>query len=89
MPRSFALGDHFERLIQRLVKRGRYNNASEVVREGLRMLEDRERQRKSTVSDLRALVEEADRDGGEIPAEEVRKRLLSRYEKKGPARRRR
>jgi hypothetical protein len=30
MPRSYALGGHFEGLIEELVKGGRYNNASEV-----------------------------------------------------------
>ena len=78
MPRSFALGGRFERMIDRLVKTGRYNNASEVVRDGLRLIEDRE-VRRGKASDLRALVEEADREGGKIPAEVVRKRLLARY----------
>ena len=42
MPRSFALGGHFENFIDEQLRSGRYNNASEVVRDGLRMLEDRE-----------------------------------------------
>lgn len=73
MPRSFALGDRFEKLIERLVKKGRYNNASEVVREGLRLVEDREMMREKATLDLRALVEESDRIGGASPAEAVRK----------------
>ena len=50
MPRSFALGGHFENFIDEQLRSGRYNNASEVVRDGLRMLEDREnlRQLKTT-----------------------------------------
>lgn len=76
MPRSFALGDRFDRLIDRLVKGGRYNNASEVVREGLRMVEDKEKQRAKSVGHLRALVEESQLAGGATPAEEVRARLL-------------
>ena len=41
MPRSFALGDHSEEFIDAQVNGGRYNNASEVVRDALRLEEDR------------------------------------------------
>jgi len=37
------LGEHFEKYIEERIKSGRYKNASEVVREGLRNLEDREK----------------------------------------------
>ena len=87
MPRSFSLGDRFERLIDRLVRNGRYNNASEVLREGLRALEDRERERAKSVSDLRVLVEESDREGGGAPAEVVRKRLLASIARRSKTRR--
>ena len=39
---TVALGPHFEEFIQASVLSGRYNNASEVVRSGLRLLEDQE-----------------------------------------------
>jgi antitoxin ParD1/3/4 len=42
MPRSFALGERFERFIEEKVRSGRFGNASKVVRGGLRLLEDRE-----------------------------------------------
>ncbi len=58
MPRSFALGDRFEAFIDTQVKTGRYNNASEVVREGLRLLEDYELTLRSRTDELRALVDE-------------------------------
>ena len=40
---NIALTKHFEGLIERLIAGGRYNNASEVVRAGLRNLEAEER----------------------------------------------
>ncbi len=39
---SIALGDHYEQFIKDQLASGRYNNASEVVRAGLRLLEDYE-----------------------------------------------
>jgi putative addiction module CopG family antidote len=39
---NVALTKHFEELIARLISNGRYNNASEVVRAGLRSLEAEE-----------------------------------------------
>jgi antitoxin ParD1/3/4 len=40
--KSYTLGDHYEKFISTQVANGRFNNASEVVRAGLRMLEDYE-----------------------------------------------
>ena len=39
---SISLGNHFESFIVSTVNNGRFNNASEVVRAGLRLLEDEE-----------------------------------------------
>ena len=39
---SISLGNHFESFIEHSVNDGRFNNASEVVRAGLRLLEDEE-----------------------------------------------
>src|ERR1035437_565349 len=41
MATSVALTPHFESLTQQLVANGRYNNVSEVVRDGLRLLESK------------------------------------------------
>jgi antitoxin ParD1/3/4 len=58
MPRSFALGDRFEAFIDTQVEGGRYNNASEVVRDALRLLEDQEKLRELRLAELRRAAEE-------------------------------
>ena len=40
--RNVVLTDHQATLVEQLVAKGRYQNASEVLREGLRLLENRE-----------------------------------------------
>lgn len=39
---SVAIGNHFRRFIDRQVKHGRFGSTSEVIRAGLRLLEERE-----------------------------------------------
>lgn len=39
---SISLGEHFEEFVQYRIKEGRYKNASEVIRAGLRLLEEEE-----------------------------------------------
>jgi antitoxin ParD1/3/4 len=41
--RNVVLSDHQLELVEGLVQSGRYQNASEVLREGLRLIEERER----------------------------------------------
>ena len=41
---SVALGSYFDDFIKSQISQGRYNNASEVIRAGLRLLEDNESQ---------------------------------------------
>ena len=39
---SISLGDHFESFVDNRVSAGRFKNASEVIRAGLRLLEEEE-----------------------------------------------
>ena len=68
MASSYSVGKHFEGLIQTLIESGRYATASEIMREGLRLVEEREQQREAKLAALRAEVQKG-LDSG--PAEEV------------------
>ena len=61
MPRntSVTIGKHFEAFIAEQLKEGRYGSASEVVRAGLRLLEEQE----SRVRQLRAALIEGEESG--------------------------
>ncbi len=37
---SIILGEHFDKFVQDEIKSGRYNSVSEIIRNGLRLLED-------------------------------------------------
>ena len=56
---SIALGDHFTGFLAEQVGTGRYGSASEVVRAGLRLLEERE----VKLAELRALIAEGEASG--------------------------
>ena len=68
MATSYSIGKHFEGLIESLIESGRYSTASEVMRDGLRMIEEREERRKAKRDALRAEIQKG-LDSG--PAEEV------------------
>jgi len=39
---SISLGNHFDQFVKNRIKEGRFKNASEVIRAGLRLLEEEE-----------------------------------------------
>src|SRR5437667_12323307 len=51
--RNVVLTKHQEKLIEKLVGSGRYQNASEVLREGLRLVEQREAENAAKLEILR------------------------------------
>lgn len=56
---SISLGSHFDDFIAERVKNGRYGSASEVVRAGLRLLENTE----TKLETLRAMLDEGEKSG--------------------------
>lgn len=73
---NVSLTPDLERFTRALVEGGRYNSASEVVRSGLRLLEERE----ARATDLRRLVAEGLESGApvRVSREELRLRLGER-----------
>lgn len=79
MPTSVALSSHFEEFVRRQVESGRYNNVSEVVRAGLRMLEDAEAEQAAKQQALREAIAVGLASGPGVQADEVFARLESKY----------
>ncbi len=64
--RNVVLTDHQARLVERLVDSGRYQNASEVLREGIRLVEQQEAEHAARLRALReAAAGVADLDAGD------------------------
>ena len=79
MARSVELGQ-LEDVVDRLVSSGRYNSKSEVLREGVRLVEEREKRLEALDQALARGM--ADVEAGRlIPAEEVFEELRERYRK--------
>jgi len=77
---NVSLGSHFEEFIDTQLKNGRFQNASEVVRAGLRLLEDQELAHAERAANLAKAINEAfDEPGNDIPAEDVFGRLEAEY----------
>lgn len=76
---SAELGPKLESYVAELVESGRYNSKSEVVREGIRLIQEREM--RLAVLDQALARGMADADAGRVrPAADVAARLEARYE---------
>ena len=80
MPTSVALGTHFESFVKQQLNAGRFNNASEVIRAGLRLLEDHEQVQALKLHELRAAIAAGAASGPGVNADAVFDRLTRKYQ---------
>ena len=87
---NVSLTPELEQIVDQKVKSGMYNSASEVVREGLRLLQQRDEMRETKLNSLRAEIQKGIddleagryRDGAEAMAE-IKERLMKRKPQNG------
>jgi len=76
---SVYLGEHFAGFIDQQIQTGRYETASDVMRAGLRLLEDHE----ARIKALQAALLEGENSGPAVPFDfdEFQARMLAEYER--------
>lgn len=79
---SADLGQQLESFVARLVETGRYNSKSEVLREGIRLIQDREARLAALDASIARGLADAD-SGRTRPAEKVFDRLEAKYRAMG------
>ena len=80
MPTSVALSPHFESFVKQQVTAGRFNNVSEVVRAGLRLLEDQEELKALKLQELRNAIQAGSSSGPGVDGDSVFDRLERKYQ---------
>ena len=75
---SADLGMQLEAYVTKLVETGRYGSKSEVLREGVRLIQDRETQLMALDAVIERSIADSDAGRGE-PAEEVFDQLEAKY----------
>lgn len=81
---NISLTPELERLIDERVKSGLYNSASEVVREGLRLLMERDQLKQMKLEELRRQIQigiDASNRGEVVSEEEAMARLKLRHDR--------
>ena len=82
--RNVNLTEQLDRFVAKKVRTGRYENASEVVRAGLRTLEREERQYEAKLAALRAAIDEGDASG--VAKGNVFRRVRKTFKLRGSSR---
>ncbi len=74
---NVSIGPRWEKFIEEAVGDGRYGSASEVVREGLRLVEERE----TKLAALRETLQRSIEAGGDVSEEELDAFLEDEFKK--------
>jgi antitoxin ParD1/3/4 len=78
--RNINLTPQMDKFVSKMIKQGHYANASEVMRAGLRALEQDELENRAKIRALRAALQAGEESGiaeGDVIAE-IRERLIAR-----------
>jgi antitoxin ParD1/3/4 len=71
---NVSIGERWQEFVDQVVREGRYGSASEVVREGLRLVEERE----AKLASLRATLKDSIAQGGDVSDEEIDEALADK-----------
>jgi antitoxin ParD1/3/4 len=75
------LGEHFEGFVKNMVRSGRYASASEVMRDSLRLLEEREKMREAKLAALRADIQDGLKSGPSEPLDMADIKAMARRQR--------
>lgn len=73
---NVSVGAKWEAFVAQAVESGRYGSASEIVREGLRLVEERE----AKLAALREMIDASIAEGGDYSDEDIGRELEEQFE---------
>ena len=84
--RNINLTNHYNDFVSVSIDSGRYKNASEVIRAGLRLLEEEEKTKQEKLKALRAITEQAfqamdNKEFSNLTFDQIADKTLDRYKK--------
>jgi antitoxin ParD1/3/4 len=85
MASSVNLGEQLEAFITEAVKKGRYGSRSEVLREGVRLVQEREGKWAQFEAEIQKGIDSADR-GDSVPLDEAFDQVVERVRRKAARR---
>ena len=82
---NISLTPELEKFVQNKVASGRYHSASEVIRAGLRLLEEQEQLREVKLTALREEIQKGLASGQSIPGEKIFQELREKAKQRKKA----
>lgn len=82
-----SLTPEIEKLLSEKVKSGLYQSPSEMIREGLRLLEERDRLYQVRLADLRSEIKKGIESGASVPGAQVFRELRAKARRRRQSKR--